>query len=570
MAEPDEMLLARVRAGDGVAYGAFYRRHAGAVRRYARVCCADTHLAEDLTAEVFARTLRALRSGAGPNESARAYLLTTVRRVAAQWGAGGRREQPVADLGDLAAQHPATQHPAESAALIRAADRSMAARAFHSLPERWQEVLWHTAVEQQPLSRVGPLLGLTPNATAVLAFRAREGLREAYLQAHVNSALTGQAGCRQHATRLGAFARKPMRRRGYRQLRHHLQGCERCRSAYLELVDINATLRGLVPAALVGWLAAARLMGGTAQAAGAVHATHVAAPLGAGLAAELIPAGPGIAHAGGALAKLVVGAAMAIATGAAAAPTTPHAPAQPPPAAAPEHGARQYGGDAGTGGGGGGEGTGRGGEPFSPVVRREPPGERTGEERMVPRARTAVPDPVATAAPPPVTLAATLPVAEPVPEAVPVPAPVPVPESSGEATVPAVPPETPVTPGTPVGPVTPETPGSPVSPIPETPPETQPEPGPVAGPDAGIQPQPVPEPPATDAGSGVPDGPPDAGTQPEPGPEAGVQPQPVPEPPATDAGPDVPAGPPDAGTQPEPELPAIDAGFGVPAGAPEE
>ncbi|MFR9724116.1 sigma-70 family RNA polymerase sigma factor [Streptomyces sp. MS19] len=558
MAEPDEMLLARVRAGDGVAYGAFYRRHAGAVRRYARVCCADSHLAEDLTAEVFARTLRALRSGAGPNESARAYLLTTVRRVAAQWGAGGRREQPVADLGDLAAQH-----PAESVALIRAADRSMAARAFHSLPERWQEVLWHTAVEQQPLSRVGPLLGLTPNATAVLAFRAREGLREAYLQAHVNSALTGQAGCRQHATRLGAFARKPMRRRGYRQLRHHLRGCERCRSAYLELVDINATLRGLVPAALVGWLAAARLMGGTAQAAGAVHATQVAAPLGAGLAAELIPAGPGIAHAGGALAKLVVGAAMAVATGAAAAGPAPHAPAQPPPAAAPEYGARQYGGDAGTGGGG----TVRGGEPFSPVVRREPPGERTGEERMGPRARPAVPAPVATAAPPPVTLAATLPVAEPVP--------VPVPESSGGTTVPAVPPETPATP---LGPVTPETPGSPVSPVPGTQAEAPPEPGPVAGPDAGVQPQPVPGPPGTDAGPGAPAGPPGAGTQPEPelegvpwaGPDAGVQPQPVPGPPGTGAGPGVPAGPPGAGTQPEHELPAFDAGFGVPAGAPEE
>ena len=38
---------------------------AEAVRRYARGCCRDAHTAEDLTGEVFARTLQAVRGGAG-------------------------------------------------------------------------------------------------------------------------------------------------------------------------------------------------------------------------------------------------------------------------------------------------------------------------------------------------------------------------------------------------------------------------------------------------------------------------------------------------------------------------
>jgi hypothetical protein len=36
------------------------------VRRYARTCCRDAYTADDLTAEVFARMLQAVRGGSGP------------------------------------------------------------------------------------------------------------------------------------------------------------------------------------------------------------------------------------------------------------------------------------------------------------------------------------------------------------------------------------------------------------------------------------------------------------------------------------------------------------------------
>ena len=56
-------------------------------------------------------------------------------------------------------------------------ERTMIADAFASLPERGETVLWHTEIEGARPAEVASLLGLTANGVAVLAYRAREGLR---------------------------------------------------------------------------------------------------------------------------------------------------------------------------------------------------------------------------------------------------------------------------------------------------------------------------------------------------------------------------------------------------------
>src|SRR3954452_8863153 len=98
----DGELIGRMRAGDDSAYEELYRRHADAVRQYARTCCRDAHTADDLTAEVFARMLQAVRGGSGPEHAVRAYLLTSVRRVAAHWIQSAKREQLVDDFAAFA------------------------------------------------------------------------------------------------------------------------------------------------------------------------------------------------------------------------------------------------------------------------------------------------------------------------------------------------------------------------------------------------------------------------------------------------------------------------------------
>ncbi|MGW0898529.1 sigma-70 family RNA polymerase sigma factor, partial [Streptomyces goshikiensis] len=274
----DADLVARMRGGDDGAYEELFRRHADAVRRYARGCCRDGHTADDLTAEVFARTLQAVRGGAGPDQSVRAYLLTTVRRVAAAWAKTARREQLVEDFVVFAEQAAAGADSGvglsggdtlELGADVRAmqeAERSLAMRAFRSLPERWQAVLWHTTVEEASPSAIAPLFGLSANATAVLASRAREGLKQAYLQAHVSSALSEGGDCARYADRLGAYARGGLRMRAERGLRGHLEECVKCRLAAGELKDVNAGIPALLPVAVIGWFAA----GYAAKAAGVV------------------------------------------------------------------------------------------------------------------------------------------------------------------------------------------------------------------------------------------------------------------------------------------------------------
>ncbi|WP_326597696.1 sigma-70 family RNA polymerase sigma factor [Streptomyces sp. NBC_01803] len=291
----DLELVERMRRGMPEAYDELYRRHADAVRRYARTCCRDADTADDLTNEVFAATLQAVRRGTGPETAVRAYLLTSVRRVAADWARTAKREQLVEDFATFAvsaAAQPGGTDALDQGAEVRAmrqAEQSMAVRAFRSLPERWQTVLWHTTVEDASPRDVAPLLGLTPNATAVLAHRAREGLRQAYLQEHVSRALTEGGECARYADRLGAYARGGLRTRAERGLRKHLAECARCETAASEVRDLNEHLGGVLPIAIIGWfvvetwLKGAAVVTGTAGA-GAAGAAGSAAATGGGSA----------------------------------------------------------------------------------------------------------------------------------------------------------------------------------------------------------------------------------------------------------------------------------------------
>ncbi|MEV7136616.1 sigma-70 family RNA polymerase sigma factor [Streptomyces tauricus] len=311
----DAELIAWMRSGDDTAYEELYRRHADAVRRYARTCCRDVHTADDLTAEVFARMLQAVRGGSGPEHSVRAYLLTTVRRVAAGWTKSARREHLVDDFAVFAAQAaggselsddtvPAGSFGAghELGADVRAmheAEQSMAMQAFRSLPERWQAVLWHTEVEDESPSEVATLFGLDANGTRVLASRAREGLKQAYLQAHVSATLTADEECARYADRLGAYARGGLRTRAERGLRKHLEECAKCRLAAGQIKDVANGIPAVVPVAVIGWFGAA----GYAKAAALIAGGSGVGAAGAAGAASAAGGGSGGAGAGGAAAE---------------------------------------------------------------------------------------------------------------------------------------------------------------------------------------------------------------------------------------------------------------------------
>lgn len=350
----DADLIARMRAGDDSAYEELYRRHAGAVRRYARTCCRDAHTADDLTAEVFARMLGAVRGGKGPEHAVRAYLLTTVRRVAAHWTTSARREHLVDDFAVFAVQAARSNEVSDDDTLelgadVRAmheAEQSMAMQAFRSLPERWQAVLWHTEVEDESPSDVATLFGLDANGTRVLAKRAREGLKEAYLQAHVSATLTESEECARYADRLGAYARGSLRTRAERGLRKHMEECAKCRLAAGQIQEVAGGIPGVVPIAVIGWFGAAgyakvvALLGGgaaSAAGAGAGAAAAVGGGSGGGAAGGAAAEGLGApAKAGIAAGVVAAGIAVAVAIALAGDPKQePEAKADKPPVSQP-------------------------------------------------------------------------------------------------------------------------------------------------------------------------------------------------------------------------------------------
>jgi RNA polymerase sigma factor (sigma-70 family) len=230
---PDAELIAAVRSGDLEAYGLLYRRHAGAARNQARQLVRSRTDAEDLVAEAFARVLDVLRSGGGPNAAFRAYLLTTVRNTLRD---RARRDRRLEWTDDPARYDQGV--PWEDPA-VAALEATLAARAFHRLPDRWQKVLWHTEVEQAPRPELASRLGLTPNGVAALAYRARERLRQAYLQEHVAG---GVGEHRAAVDRLGAWARGGLTSRQRTGVEAHLASCPDCRTLAGELVDVNGAL----------------------------------------------------------------------------------------------------------------------------------------------------------------------------------------------------------------------------------------------------------------------------------------------------------------------------------------
>jgi RNA polymerase sigma factor (sigma-70 family) len=169
-------LIKASRNGDAAAYDSLYRRHVAAAHGLARQLVRNRAEADDVVAETFAKILGLLHRGGGPDDAFRPYLLTAVRRAAYDRHRAERR-QLVTDEMEAFDRGVPFADPA-----VADLERTMIARAFASLPERWQAVLWHTEIEGARPADVAPLLGLTANSVAALAYRAREGLRQAYLR----------------------------------------------------------------------------------------------------------------------------------------------------------------------------------------------------------------------------------------------------------------------------------------------------------------------------------------------------------------------------------------------------
>ncbi|WP_157007859.1 sigma-70 family RNA polymerase sigma factor [Agromyces laixinhei] len=228
----DAALIERTRTGDRSAYGELWQRHSASARTVARSYSSLDP--DDLVAESFTKIYSTILAGGGPTGAFRPYLFTTIRNTAAGWGRA-RHETTLETLESF--EDPATSE----SATLDALDRSATAQAFRALPTRWQEVLWYSEVENMTPQQIAPLLGMSANSTAALAYRAREGLRQSWIRVHLRNPANSPE-CQWSIDRLGTYTRGKLRARETSRLEAHLDDCARCTIVAAEAREVGSRL----------------------------------------------------------------------------------------------------------------------------------------------------------------------------------------------------------------------------------------------------------------------------------------------------------------------------------------
>lgn len=250
----DVELIARVRGGDTAAFGQLWEAHAAAARRFASGLTRRFD-PDDLVSEAYTQIFAALQAGKGPSGPFRPYLYVTIRNTAVSW-ARRDREDGLEDAESI------PDPRATDAAILAAVDENLTLQAFRSLPERWQQVLWLTEVEAIAPQAIATQMGIRPNAVAALSYRAREGLRQAWIQAHIDSSHAGSEH-RWTLENVGKWARNDLSPRNEVRMDRHLAECDKCSLIAAEAKATSSTFTtmllplaaGLTGTAGLGWSA---------------------------------------------------------------------------------------------------------------------------------------------------------------------------------------------------------------------------------------------------------------------------------------------------------------------------
>ncbi|MCX6399762.1 MAG: sigma-70 family RNA polymerase sigma factor [Propionibacteriales bacterium] len=276
----DSDLIAAAREGDREAFGQLFLRYRRAALGFARQLTGSDARAADLVSEAFIKILGQLDRGDGPKFGFLPYLTTTIRNLHIDGHRRDKRQFLVEDVADVVpadlarTPNPASQH-AENATLMAA---------FAALPDGWREVLWRVEVLGQSHDETASAMGIKANAVGVMAFRAREGLREAYIAEHL--VVNEDEACREAAIHIPRYVRGTLGARRAEKLTEHLRTCEHCRAAVADVREINTNLSGLLVPVLVGSVAFSSGPSGVA-----VHAAPTvgrAAAAAAGLSVALL------------------------------------------------------------------------------------------------------------------------------------------------------------------------------------------------------------------------------------------------------------------------------------------
>ncbi len=217
--QDDQMLIACVRGGSHQSYGQLYSRYVGRARGHAMRLCANPQDAEDVAAEAFAKIFQLLCHGRGPTSNFSAYLRQTIRSVAVDHFRSGVAVDSTDRLGDEAA----LDDEAETVADRVGAEAVLVA--FRSLPERWRMALWLTEIEDRNPREVAEVFRQNPHGFSAMTYRARWGLRVAYLTTLLDA---GSGPSCVELRHMVEAINQPMTRRQVVELSAHVSECQPC------------------------------------------------------------------------------------------------------------------------------------------------------------------------------------------------------------------------------------------------------------------------------------------------------------------------------------------------------
>jgi DNA-directed RNA polymerase specialized sigma24 family protein len=240
----DTTLVHLARNGDLGAFGELCQRHAWTAWETAYAVTGDAGDAAEAVSESFAKLFKPGRvvryEDAQAVESAilattRTSAIETVRR------SGHDGVDGAYDIGGSGTRQTRAR---QGLPIVSAA--------FRSLPERWRSVLWLVEVQGVEPATAAAVLGVSANGLAQLSVRSRTGLRERYLQAHMQERVPDD--CRPVVEHLTAYVTGEMTPHDAARIDSHLDRCVDCKQRLVDLDHLGDMLRSTavaIPSTLV-------------------------------------------------------------------------------------------------------------------------------------------------------------------------------------------------------------------------------------------------------------------------------------------------------------------------------
>lgn len=171
----EEMVLNRAVQGDKDAFGVLYERYVGKIFNYIYYRTGNQHDAEDLTARVFFRAMRGIRSYQDRGLPVSAWLYRIAHNLVANWHRD-RSRRPEIPLNDGLWLPQQTDHP--ESALMQNEERERLLIVIRDLTADRQQLLFLKFVEHMSNAEIGQIMGRTEGAVKSLYHRTLLSLRE--------------------------------------------------------------------------------------------------------------------------------------------------------------------------------------------------------------------------------------------------------------------------------------------------------------------------------------------------------------------------------------------------------